>query len=297
MLAGSWVAAFLALYFLSYRFVGENPYNVGYWNDLNALMPIPPWKDPGWFVIRISSFFAAVINLSPWLVLDLALFGIGVASFFSRGQWQWSALLFGSMLVTLLASGAVNYPFKGRLILFLVPGTLLAMGEGIERLTLWLRSSAALAGGLRWVLVGYLLWIPASVTYFNVLQPRSFPYKEDIKPALSFVQQQREPDDLIVVDHQASLSFEYYAPFYDLDHAKTIVLESNRKQPQRYRNAIDDLPRQQRIWFIFSNVLDTQGGVDVRSFILNYVHTIGGQILEEYSVSGGISSAHLVILR
>jgi hypothetical protein len=264
---------------------------------MNALMPIPPWKDPGWFIVRMSSFFNSVLNLSPWIALDAALYGIGIVSLFSRGKWQWSFLLLGSMLATLLASGIANYPFKGRLILFLVPSTLLAIGEGIEGLALWLKSSAALTRGLQWLLVAYLLWVPAGVTYFNVLQPRSFPYKEDIKPVLSFVQQHREKDDLIVVYDQAATTYEYYAPFYDLADAQTIMLDNYRKQPPKYRYAIDDLPKQQRIWIVFSNVLDTQGGVDVRTFILDYIKKIGGQIIEQYSVTDGISSAHLVVLK
>jgi hypothetical protein len=178
-----------------------------------------------------------------------------------------------------------------------VPSTLLAIGEGIEGLALWLKSSAALTRGLQWLLVAYLLWVPAGVTYFNVLQPRSFPYKEDIKPVLSFVQQHREKDDLIVVYDQAATTYEYYAPFYDLADAQTIMLDNYRKQPPKYRYAIDDLPKQQRIWIVFSNVLDTQGGVDVRTFILDYIKKIGGQIIEQYSVTDGISSAHLVVLK
>ena len=54
LMGALWVGVFLILYFLSYRYVGQDSYNVDYWSNLGALMPVPPWKNPGWFVTRIQ---------------------------------------------------------------------------------------------------------------------------------------------------------------------------------------------------------------------------------------------------
>jgi hypothetical protein len=200
-----------------------------------------------------------------------------------------------STAASLAASALVNYPFKGRLILFLVPSTLLAIGEGLDEFIRLLGSRRWIVQVLSWPLIVFLLWGPALNTYGLVTQPRYAPYKEDIKPVLAFIQTHWRPGDFVVVYDQASPTYAYYAAFYGLN-ADATVLANVRNHPRRYKIAIDALPRQQRIWFIFSNVLDTKSGPDVREYILDHVDKTGGQRLESYAYDN-VSRADLVILK
>jgi hypothetical protein len=290
-----WAAAFLALYLFYYRVVGQDKGVVDYWNNLDGLMPIPPWKQPDWFTIRGASYIALVVGLSAPTLLCAALYVIGIVSFCLRHKGEWSVVLLASTAATLAASALVNYPFKGRLILFLVPSTLLAIGEGLEASLRLFGSRRWIAQVLGWPLIVLLLWGPALNTYGVLSQPRYAPYKEDIKPVLGFVQAHWRPGDLVVVDDQASPTYAYYAALYGLK-ADAPVLANVRNHPRRYKIAIDALPRQQRIWFIFSNILDTKSGPDVREYILDYVDKTGGQRLESYAYDN-VSLADLVILK
>ncbi len=292
-----WIAAFLALYLLFYRVVGQQTYVVDYWNDLNGLMPMPPWKDWSWFGIRTGSFFITVMILSRAVVLDVLLFALGLFSFVRGGRWHWAAWLLGPVLFTFLASAVANYPFKGRLIVFLIPGTLLAMSEGVQWLASLLRPVPVLQRTSSWLLVLFLLWAPGQALLGWMGQPRSTPYPEDIRPALAFVHANKQPSDMIVVYSQANPTYRYYAPFFGLSNNPTTYLQDYRKTPEKYKGIIDVLPRNTRIWFVFSAVVEAKGNIDERTYILNCVHSVGGKVIQETSVSGGISSAELVIIK
>jgi hypothetical protein len=127
-------------------------------------------------------------------------------------------------------------------------------------------------------------------------QPRSSPYPEDIKPALAFMQSNKQPGDWIVVYGQANATYRYYAPFFALSNNQTVYLDDYRKKPEKYKGIIDALPRGQRVWFVFSAVVEAKGNIDERTYMLDYIRQSGGQILKETNVSGGISSVELVLM-
>lgn len=292
-----WASMFVVLYIVFYRAVGQQPYIVDYWNDLNGLMPVPPWKDWSWFVIRTNSFLTTVMMFSRYTAVYLVLYTLGLFSFVRRSKWQWAVWLFGSALMTLLASAVANYPFKGRLILFLIPGTLLVIGEGVEWVGAALSPQPLLKRTAVWLLVLVMLWTPGHGLFNWLQQPRSAPYPEDIKPALAFIQSNKQASDLILVYHEAAPTYRYYAPFFGLSGDATIYLPDYRKNPDKYRGIIDVLPRNQRTWLVFSAVVETKGSVDEQTYMMDYVRATDGDVIAAHSVSGGISSAQLVIMR
>jgi Dolichyl-phosphate-mannose-protein mannosyltransferase len=297
LIGSLWVGVFLILYFLSYRYVGESTYNVSYWSNLGALMPVPPWKNPGWFVQRLSNFFVVDLNLSQFAFIEAALYGFGIIFFLLKKKWPWSFIFLGSMIFTFLASGIANYPFKGRLILFLAPSTLLAIGAGIDGFALILKTSTLLSHGIRWLLTVYLLMGPIISTIGYLQEPRAYPFQEDIKPAMSYVEQHIEANDQFVIYDQAVVTYKYYAPFYDLNNFHAIYLGDYRKKPINYNLVVDALPKNQRIWFIFSNVYKTRNEISDRTYIFDYLESIGGQIIEQYGGTDTFSSAYLVIIK
>jgi hypothetical protein len=292
-----WIGVFLALYFLSYRVVGQYSYNVDYWYHLGALMPVPPWKDPAWFVQRLNAFFNVDLNLTAPTYIDAVLYLFGIACFFLKKKWQWAIILPGSILFTFFASGIANYPFKDRLILFLAPGTLLVIGAGIEGLVFILKSSSLLSYGFRGLLAVYLLLGPVISTYNYIQQPRAFPLKEDIRPVLSYVEKHKQPGDQFVVYDQAAVTYYYYSPFYGLNNSPTIILGDYRKKPLKYQQVIDALPKNQRIWFIFSNVLYTLNNESDRTYMFDYLGRLGGHIIDQVGGSDTFSSGYLVIIK
>ena len=225
------------------------------------------------------------------------MYGVGIIYFYLKHKWQWSIIFLGSIIFTLLASGIANYPFKGRLILFLAPGSLLTIGAGIDALALKVKSSSFLSHSLQWLLAAFLLWGPLTSAYNYLVQPRAFPYREDIKPVLLYVEQHKQPADQVVVYDEAAVTYAYYAPFYDLDGLPAIYLGDYRKKPIKYHQVIDGLPKNQRVWFVFSNVLVSKGNISDRTYMFDYLNSLGGRFIEQYGGSDTFSSAYLVITK
>jgi hypothetical protein len=297
IVGGLWVIVFLALYFLSYRALGQYPYNIDYWNHLGALMPVPPWKNPGWFSQRLNAFFTVDLNLTSRTYIEGILYLAGAAFLFWKKKWQWSIVLPGSMMFTFLASGIANYPFKDRLILFLASSTFLLIGAGIDGLAYILRRTSFLSPVLGGLLTVYLLLGPVISTYNYIQEPRAFPLKEDIKPVLLYIEKHREPNDQFVVYDQAAVTYSYYAQFYGLNNSPTILLGDFRKKPIKYNQVIDGLPKNQRVWFVFSNVLYTLNDESDRTYMFDYLRTIGGRIIDQVGGEDTYSSAYLVIIK
>jgi hypothetical protein len=114
---------------------------------------------------------------------------------------------------------------------------------------------------------------------------------------MSYVEQYLEANDQFVIYDQAAVTYQYYAPFFGLNNFYTIYLGDYRKKPINYNLVIDALPKNQRIWFIFSNVLKTRDNISDRSYIFDYLKSIGGQIIGQYGGADTFSSAYLVIIR
>ncbi len=135
-----WAASFAVCFSVSHRILTKEQFLWDWWDF--AFLPIPPRS-----LADLSRDFWQVINIfnSPaWVVtplgvlasafLAMALYLIGALSLGIR--WRGGLyLLVAPLLFTLAASALHQYPFHGRLLLFLVPTIHLLVAEGAEALT------------------------------------------------------------------------------------------------------------------------------------------------------------------
>jgi hypothetical protein len=135
-----WAASFAACFFVSRRILSKDQFIWNWWDF--AFLPIPPRS-----LADLSRDFWQVINIfnSPaWVVTPL---GVLASAFLAMGLYligslslglRWRGglyLLVAPLLFTLAASALHQYPFHGRLLLFLVPTIHLLVAEGAEALT------------------------------------------------------------------------------------------------------------------------------------------------------------------
>ena len=135
-----WAASFAVCYFVSHRILSKEQFIWNWWDF--AFLPIPPRS-----LADLSRDFWQVINIfnSPaWVVTPL---GVLASAFIAMGLYligsislalRWRGglyLLVAPLLFTLVASALHQYPFHGRLLLFLVPTIHLLVAEGAEALT------------------------------------------------------------------------------------------------------------------------------------------------------------------
>ena len=135
-----WAVSFASCFFVSHRILSKDRFIWNWWDF--AFLPIPPRS-----VAELERVFWHVINIfnSPaWVVTPLGVLG---SAFLAAGLYvigtlalglRWRGglyLLVAPLLFTLAASALRQYPFHGRLLLFLTPILHLLVAEGAAAVT------------------------------------------------------------------------------------------------------------------------------------------------------------------
>jgi hypothetical protein len=135
-----WVASFAACFVISYRILSKEDFLWRWWDF--AFLPIPPRS-----FADLSRDFWQVLNIfncPAWVVTPL---GVLASAFLALGLYLIGSLSLGlrwrggvymvvaPLLFTIAASALHQYPFHGRLLLFLVPLIHLPVAEGAAALT------------------------------------------------------------------------------------------------------------------------------------------------------------------
>ncbi len=236
---------FLLNYFLSLRHIAVDPVMTDYWDS--AFMPLQIWKTWSWLGQTFRSVIEFPLGLQFTLVCSLLIW-IGLISLIWR-NWRFALMLLAPAMAALAASAFHKYPFGNRLILFLVPIFFLILGEGIDRvfrLTGRIHKAAAVAV---WVaIVISLFYHPLKVVVADLRQPST---AVGIKPTLAYLSQHYQ-GELIYIYYGAIPAFRYYAPFYGLENSSQRIGVASRKKPKLYREDLDSLAQNQRVWFVFA---------------------------------------------
>ena len=127
-------------FWVSYRILSKRQFLWEWWDF--AFLPIPPRS-----IADLERDFWQIVNLfnnPSWVVTPLGVFtssfvalGLFVAGAVAMG-WRWRGgvyLLLAPIAFTLTASALRQYPFHGRLLLFLIPSVHLLVAEGAATIT------------------------------------------------------------------------------------------------------------------------------------------------------------------
>jgi hypothetical protein len=153
---------------------------------------------PGW---------AAGLLLKIAVVVSL----VGVVSLFKRGGAMCLILILPACFAY-LAYLAKLYPLSPRATLFVLPGEIIVLAEGVLAIARPLpRIPALFLGG---ALAGLLCVVPASYAAYHLFVPRSH---EELRTVLRDVQRSARPGDAIYLEHDAQYAFLYYLQCKCLD--------------------------------------------------------------------------------
>ncbi len=184
----TWVLSSAACYVVSHRILSKERFIWDWWDF--AFLPIPPRS-----LAELQLEFWQIINafdspadlLTPLGVLPSAFLALGL---FLVGGWalarRWPGglyLLVAPIFFAIAASALHQYPFHGRLLIFLVPSIHFLVGEGV--------AAVSRRGGplLTMALAGFLLFQPAYDVFWNRFfmkqaQHTSFDSHGDLRPDL-----------------------------------------------------------------------------------------------------------------
>lgn len=185
------------------------------------------------------------------------------------------------LLITLIAAYLHKYPFRERLVLFLVPFAILIIAEGLAFLIQKLeenRTIKKISGGLGLLLLSLLL-IPFLVRSTQLAIAPNRSYFEEARPVIEYVKQNYQPNDSIYVYRKGKTHFLYYAkrfnlPFEDGQIGRlTIFGEDNKNTEMRWEKIkaeLGELDNQKRVWVILIKATDTE-----KEVLLSRLNSLG----------------------
>jgi len=272
-----WIGSFVTLYFLSLSNLAKNQYLQR--SFVETFAPFPPLSllDLFWYP---SAFFQMFEHPGGLVFSGLAAscFLAGGVYLFFKDRVQFTIFVM-PFLLTLFASGLQIYPFKGRLILFLVPNIMILIGLGIGHMT-GSRNEAMKCLG---ICLSVLLFLhPMQHALSLIRAPIEI---EETKPVLNYLKQHYQDGDQLYLYYASVPAFTYYSDRYGLEEIPYLQGEwGNRTNWKNYVVHLKELQGHKRVWVLFSHV-HRASGVDEEKFFLHVLDGMGNR-LETFKKKG-----------
>lgn len=246
---GMWLISFALLYFLHIRAITGHDTLMSnmniFWKD--GFMPLPPTstQELAWFKERFLLFF--------WMPGGFRLTGLAGFSFLvgSYALWRQDRTLCGAVLlpivVTLLVSGVHQYPFEGRMTLFLSPALFLMLGVGVSTIWTGMERHGIAVGSLMLLL---LLAPPTARSVETAIAPRQ---TLDYADALEHVQDNWQEGDLLYVASPDQFIYHFCKDRAGFDESDVFIepdfVSLEHKQQEFYAEQSDRFREHGRVWF------------------------------------------------
>lgn len=269
-----WALSFIGFYFISLRNLSNNDSLLNFFSG--AFMPFPPcsFSDIKWFYKQFFELFKTPLGFTMVGIASLT-FLLGTIQKYHKDKEKFLILILPAFFA-LLASGFRLYPFKGRLLLFIVPSFLLFIGEGSEYIREKTTKNDSFIIGIAILCLLFL----SSISFTFSTQ---FP-KEEIKPVINYIIEHKESADKLYLYYGSIPAYRYYLKRFLINKNDYIDGRSGRENWKNYIDDINKLRSNKRVWILFSHVWTTKG-LDEEKFILNYLNTVGTK-LDEFKSYG-----------
>lgn len=233
-----------------------------YWQEY--FMPLIP-KNPWELQVLLGNILGAFKDPGGFYFVGLALVLaiLGFRGILNRDSYK-AGLLVLPILLTLLAAGVKKYPFAERLILFLVPSLILFVAEGINQIKDY-RFLARLVLAL-------IFLHPLLSTSYHFLKLRT---REEIKPILSYLNDNIGPEDEVYVEYYGYKTFKFYDRKFQIPiHSDVIVGNKNHSFQELVKDA-EALKGKKRVWVLYPHIRYLSDGLNVDAAFLTYLDMIG----------------------
>ena len=302
---GVWLLSFIAFYQISLTKLISNDDLQSSWGGAHdSFMPFPPTNsvEAKWFVDKFFEIFDYPVGIHLAGIAALA-FIFGCVTLFKHKEKLF--IILSPVLFTAIASGLHKYPFKGQLILFIIPAILLIVAHGAIEIAKVTQPKHKLLGI---AFIALLFFYPVYYAALNLNDPNRYPafeyqrVREDIKPVLDYVEENYRPGDTIYVYYAAQYAVKYYLDRYsfaELQQGEPVLappppnwfepvlpsyppgLIAGKYSRDDWQIFIDELRQLQgsnRVWLIFAHAIDRRSELDEEDVFLGFADTLGTQI-------------------
>jgi hypothetical protein len=198
----------------------------------------------------------------PAVYLLLAL--VGVAALWPRRRDVALALL-GPVGVALIAALARQYPFRGRLMFYLLPGFILGLAAGAE----WIRRAAGRVSPALGIAAMAALAAPPVAALSRAMPPYEI---EHTRTTLAHLQRNRQPGDAVYVFPLSRIAVLFYGPQYGLTRDDWATATCNREDTRAYIRDVDRYRGVRRLWVLAARARPFR---TVYASVRQYLGTIG----------------------
>lgn len=262
-----WAVASLVAVVVSLR--GLTPTTREFMDDFWATgffpLPLRSPADLHWFWDRMVSLFGDPTLLRyHWPAAFVILAFAGIVALWQRGR-SFALLLLGPLVVCMATAIAHQYPFRGRLVLWLLPAVLLAVAAGAD----WIGRMASVFHPI----LGGALLIAAIVPPVRALVEAPPPYDiEHHRTLLQYLQLHRQPGDLVYVFPLQRIGTMFYGPRYGLLPNEWTTGICDRFDTRAYIKDVDRYRGAPRLWILSAS---TRPFRVARASVQSYLSTIG----------------------
>ena len=236
-----------------------------FWSGGFLPLPFDTLGAVKWYWAQSLSLFTdPTLMRVRWPVLFLVLSVVGIAALWRRHR-DVALLLTGPLVVALIAAVAQQFPYRGRQMLYLLPGILLAVAAGAEAVR---RSATRLHVALG-ALSMLILVSPAAVGVAEMPPPYDIERHRDM---LSWLQQRRQPGDLVWVFPLTRIGTLFYGPQYGLQPDEWITSVCDRNDVRPFIRDVDRFRGVSRLWVITTQAFPYRVA---RPAVRRYLGTIG----------------------
>jgi len=256
----SWLTSFILLYWLTIRPTLKNDVLTASFEDRYP----ESWFDLLWLFDALGRFFYRPLGFFGFTDgIAILVFLLGFIALYRQNK-TFLLTLISPFITTLLASYLHKYPFRERLILFLVPFAVIIIAKGIS----WMIKSRFLqfrgVSILGLSLLAVLL-IPRAISASEVfIKPNTV---AEIRPILQYIKKQKNPQDMLYIYPSGANQFRYYATKYKFSDKKYMIGHWDIKKTGRKKLDSNDLQgfkselnqlQGRRVWFVLSDVSDLE---------------------------------------
>ncbi len=236
-----------------------------FWGQGFLPLPLTSLSSLRWFADQAMSVFTDPTLLRyRWPAVFLVVAALGLVALWQTRRHV-ALLLFAPMLVALTAAVAHQYPFRGRLMVYLIPGLLLAIAAGAE----WMRRVVsrlhpALGGGMAIALLA-----PPVAALVEAPPPYDI---EHHRTVLRYLQGHRQPGDVVYAFPLSRIGAMFYGPRFGLKPDEWITGVCDRNETRSYIRDVDRYRGVSRLWVLSGEARPFRAA---RAAVRSYLAAIG----------------------
>ena len=270
-----WGLAFTSAAFLALRTMSptDRLYMQWYWSG--GFWPLPPHtaSDLWWPLQQLTWAFGAFgsgprrtnggLNY-PWSMLFAVAMIVGYLAMWKKRR-DVALFLIVPVLLTLAASAFRQYPFTGRVLVFLEPSFLVATAAGAAY-------AIQLAPPRLQVVATAIVAVLCGSPIYAALAALPPERVEHIRPIMAALTSRFQAGDSVYVYYGAGQAVLYYAPRFGLAHNRLTIGRCSIGNPRLYLREIDRFRGRPRVWILATHLIRRIGELELLN---GYLDAIG----------------------